>query len=214
MYNRIARSEKQLNESNQKFGKNKRRLIKPRSLRDVGFHEGGKIFYPTSVKSASLPYSVDTRIYLRGFWVNTHYNSMLTKEKKPLRIGVWSYTNPDTLEEYIGLRTDTLPIFVQKEHLIRRNDLWCVTSEKGLVTKAPSNIIVPHRKTLDNHGLNITLFQKENYLAFPTYLKNDKENIKEGWVYAYNTVVNGREGIYMECISKVPFAFRGEVYGV
>lgn len=190
--------------------KKKRNLIRPRQMKPVGIRNGGKICYPTSIKSYKKEWNYH---HLHGFQVQTHFHSIVTKKQTPLTIIVWSYTNPDSLQETIGVRVQELPIFLKQDDVVQVSETWFITNQPNHHISEPRRLIVPHRKTLDNYQLNISVFQLENYIGIPTYMASrDKLNITEGWLYGYNTIVNGMEGVYMEADSVVPYAFTGNVH--
>jgi hypothetical protein len=200
-----------LQEANSTFQKHRRRLIKPRNLDTVGEANKGKICYPSSIKSSTQEW---LNYHIRGFCVHTRYHSILSGEKKPLLLRFWSFTHVDTLDEYIGISSTDLPLFVKESDVKPIKELdesLLVSKNSNHKCSEPRKIIVPHRKTLDNYGLNITLFQRDNYLGIPICLASrDKKKITEGWVYLYNTVINGVEGLYYEVDCRIPYLIYGE----
>lgn len=192
------------------YRKHKRRATKPRNMQKFGNYHGGKIFYPTSIRSDKTPWN---DYLIHKFRIETHFHSILTKRKTPLNVSFWHFTHADTLVEYLGFTSYEVPIFAKKsEYQIWEDKIFLSTAE-SYKTSQPRRIIVPHRKTLDNYGLNICIFQKDNYLGIPLCVSSlDKKIISVGWFYFYNTVIDNMEGLYFEVDHVIPLNLRGNVH--
>lgn len=192
------------------FRKHKRRLTKTRKMQQVGDYLDGKVFYPSSIRS-DKSFWRDYRIHM--FRIETYFQSILTKSKTPLNVGFWHLTHADTFKEYLGLSSKKVPVFAKKGDYKWVEDKLYLSTTSEYRSSLPRRIVVPHRKTLDNYGLNICVFQKDNYLSIPLCVSSlDKKKITVGWIYLYNTVIDGVEGIYYEIDHKIPLNLQGNVH--
>lgn len=190
--------------------KYKRRTTKPQKLKNVGNLENGKVYYPKSIKSTKRIWG---DYHIRMFQIETSYRSILTKEKIPLKMSFWYYIDADTLEEYLGIECLTTPILAERKRFNWLVDDIYKSDQEPFKSSTPRKLIVPHRKTLDNYGLNICVFQKDNYLGIPLVVSSlDKQEITVSWVYLYNTVFNGTESIYFETEYEYSLCLKGNVY--
>lgn len=183
-------------EFHSQFEKNKRRGIKPKKLIEVGDYENGKVYYPDKVVSDVLIWD---DYYLKGFKLKTEYDSILSEGKKKFTMGFYSCTDADTLEEIIIIDISEEILFADYKKVRKINGKQVESLKSPNVNKEPRKIITPHRKTLDNYNLEITIFQRDNYIGVPICLSNtDKTDIEETWIYIYNTTLKGKEGLFIE----------------
>ena len=190
------------------IAKNKRRHTRHYQGPLIGDWRKGRVFYPDKIKSETHQ-SED--YFLRGFSIHTHYLSILDGEKKPFRVHFWAYTNADNLREWISLRVEGVPIFVEKDkaHYNGLNKGWLQLTPGEKKVERVRKIITPLRKTLDNNSFDITLFQRDNYLGIPLCLNcPQKEHPSEGWGYIYNTVIDGVEGLAYSFETDPPVTLR------
>lgn len=207
-------------ESNLKKVKLQRQKKKPKNLKLVGYHGQGKIFYPTAINRDRREWK---DYLIHGFLIKTKFLPVVSQAQisRKLNFFIWNYTNADTYQEYLGLQLEAeedIPIFVSKEktrEVMFEDERWVVYDQPAVKVEVPRKVIVPKPKVFDSYNLDITLFTKNNYLAIPVCIATiTKENISEGWIYAYPTVIDGVEGIYIEANSETPFSFRGQVIRV
>lgn len=104
------------------------------------------------------------------------------------------------------------PIFYHRNFWQAVDDRRIRLSVSDLTVSEPRKLITPFRKTLDNYGLNVSMFQREYYLGIPICLATrNRQYIDEGWLYVYATLVNGIEGICFEADSKTPVEVIGNI---
>ncbi|RKO61833.1 hypothetical protein [Caldibacillus debilis] len=188
----------------------KRRRTKYRELSIIGDQKGGRMYFPHTISSYRAPSG--SRI-LHGFRLITQYVFKSNEEvRKELDIRITVGYERYSLSETIFVEVPDTPIFFNP-------NLWQVVDDRqirslapDLVVPLPRKLVTPTRKTLDNYGLDVSMFRSERYLGIPICLATrNKENINEGWLYVYATVVNDVEGICFEADSKTPVVIIGNI---
>lgn len=188
--------------------KYKRRRTKTRDLFPIGDFSNCRMYYPHNVNSCKEQYGNGV---LHGFRIRTYFLSKKKERKIPIELEILLSYNYHSLKEFILVHTKGAPVFYHQR-------FW-EPFEDGIKLKIPDyavneprKLITPNRKTLDGYGLNISMFQRDNYLGIPVCLATQtKENVNEGWLYVYSTTVGDIDGIGFETDSQTPIKITGEL---